>query len=256
MPHLPVAARLPRLQARAGADCVSPSDMMDGRVSAIRQALDSEGFTNGGCCCRGGEGGGGVLQNRTSGLGGRISQRSPACCKATRFPAPLLRCASVHHGLHRQVRLRLLRTLPVSPVSSRTGLGMWSRAARVHQKQRRGAERCPPPGQGTAWRGISSEGVHRHTLSTLACSDQPPDRNTSPLCPARPPAAMRWRLCPRPARHTAASPPTRRPTSRTPPTSGRWVLALEEQRPRLSAQRACHQRCRPGGARRQRRLVL
>ena len=230
---------------------------MDGRVSAIRQALDSEGFTNGGCCCRGGEGGGGgVLQNRTSGLGGRISQRSPACCKATRFPAPLLRCASVHHGLHRQVRLRLLRTLPVSPVSSRTGLGMWSRAARVHQKQRRGAERCPPPGQGTAWRGISSEGVHRHTLSTLACSDQPPDRNTSPLCPARPPAAMRWRLCPRPARHTAASPPTRRPTSRTPPTSGRWVLALEEQRPRLSAQRACHQRCRPGGARRQRRLAL
>ncbi|PRW59983.1 delta-aminolevulinic acid dehydratase [Chlorella sorokiniana] len=33
-------------QARAGADCVSPSDMMDGRVSAIREALDSEGFTN------------------------------------------------------------------------------------------------------------------------------------------------------------------------------------------------------------------
>ncbi len=29
-------------QARAGADCVSPSDMMDGRVSAIREALDSE----------------------------------------------------------------------------------------------------------------------------------------------------------------------------------------------------------------------
>lgn len=25
-------------QARAGADCVSPSDMMDGRVGAIRQA--------------------------------------------------------------------------------------------------------------------------------------------------------------------------------------------------------------------------
>lgn len=33
-------------QARAGADCVSPSDMMDGRVGAIRRALDSEGFTN------------------------------------------------------------------------------------------------------------------------------------------------------------------------------------------------------------------
>lgn len=31
--------------ARAGADIVSPSDMMDGRVRAIRRALDSEGFT-------------------------------------------------------------------------------------------------------------------------------------------------------------------------------------------------------------------
>ncbi len=34
------------MQARAGADCVSPSDMMDGRVAAIREALDAEGFTN------------------------------------------------------------------------------------------------------------------------------------------------------------------------------------------------------------------
>jgi porphobilinogen synthase len=31
---------------RAGADMVAPSDMMDGRVAAIRQALDGEGFTN------------------------------------------------------------------------------------------------------------------------------------------------------------------------------------------------------------------
>ena len=30
--------------ARAGADMVAPSDMMDGRVGAIRQALDQEGF--------------------------------------------------------------------------------------------------------------------------------------------------------------------------------------------------------------------
>ena len=30
--------------ARAGIDCVAPSDMMDGRVGAIRQALDAEGF--------------------------------------------------------------------------------------------------------------------------------------------------------------------------------------------------------------------
>ncbi|MEM7159746.1 MAG: porphobilinogen synthase [Myxococcota bacterium] len=32
-------------QARAGADIIAPSDMMDGRVSAIRDALDDEGFT-------------------------------------------------------------------------------------------------------------------------------------------------------------------------------------------------------------------
>jgi len=31
--------------ARAGADFVSPSDMMDGRIGAIREALDDEGFT-------------------------------------------------------------------------------------------------------------------------------------------------------------------------------------------------------------------
>ena len=31
--------------AGAGADIISPSDMMDGRVAAIRQALDAEGFT-------------------------------------------------------------------------------------------------------------------------------------------------------------------------------------------------------------------
>ncbi len=31
-------------QAKAGADVVSPSDMMDGRVGAIRSALDAEGF--------------------------------------------------------------------------------------------------------------------------------------------------------------------------------------------------------------------
>lgn len=32
--------------ARAGADMVAPSDMMDGRVGAIREMLDEEGFTN------------------------------------------------------------------------------------------------------------------------------------------------------------------------------------------------------------------
>ncbi len=33
-------------QARAGADIVAPSGMMDGQVGAIRRALDSEGFTD------------------------------------------------------------------------------------------------------------------------------------------------------------------------------------------------------------------
>jgi porphobilinogen synthase len=33
-------------QARAGADVIAPSDMMDGRVAAIRAGLDSEGFEN------------------------------------------------------------------------------------------------------------------------------------------------------------------------------------------------------------------
>jgi porphobilinogen synthase len=33
-------------QARAGADIIAPSDMMDGRVAAIRRALDAGGFPN------------------------------------------------------------------------------------------------------------------------------------------------------------------------------------------------------------------
>jgi porphobilinogen synthase len=38
-------AKMAVLQARAGVDLVAPSDMMDGRVGAIRKALDAEGFT-------------------------------------------------------------------------------------------------------------------------------------------------------------------------------------------------------------------
>jgi len=34
------------MQARAGSDVIAPSDMMDGRIGAIRDALDSEGFTD------------------------------------------------------------------------------------------------------------------------------------------------------------------------------------------------------------------
>ena len=42
---LPLLARIAVSQARAGADVVAPSDMMDGRVAAIRRTLDAEGFT-------------------------------------------------------------------------------------------------------------------------------------------------------------------------------------------------------------------
>jgi len=43
-PTLELLARQALSHARAGADIVAPSDMMDGRVAAIRQALDAEGF--------------------------------------------------------------------------------------------------------------------------------------------------------------------------------------------------------------------
>ena len=33
-------------QAKAGADIIAPSNMMDGFVTVIREALDKEGFTN------------------------------------------------------------------------------------------------------------------------------------------------------------------------------------------------------------------
>jgi porphobilinogen synthase len=43
---LPLLARTALSHAAAGADVVAPSDMMDGRVAAIREALDSQGFTH------------------------------------------------------------------------------------------------------------------------------------------------------------------------------------------------------------------
>ncbi|MDI6870139.1 MAG: porphobilinogen synthase [Bacillota bacterium] len=45
-PTLPLLANIALSHARAGADGVAPSDMMDGRVAAIRQTLDREGFTD------------------------------------------------------------------------------------------------------------------------------------------------------------------------------------------------------------------
>jgi porphobilinogen synthase len=43
---LDLLARTALAQARAGADMVAPSDMMDGRVGRIRQELDAHGFTH------------------------------------------------------------------------------------------------------------------------------------------------------------------------------------------------------------------
>ncbi|MGH7428098.1 MAG: porphobilinogen synthase [Candidatus Methylomirabilaceae bacterium] len=43
-PTLELLARTALSYAEAGADVVAPSDMMDGRVAAIREALDEEGF--------------------------------------------------------------------------------------------------------------------------------------------------------------------------------------------------------------------
>jgi len=43
-PTLDLLAKSAVAQAEAGADIVAPSDMMDGRVGAIREALDSSGF--------------------------------------------------------------------------------------------------------------------------------------------------------------------------------------------------------------------
>ena len=43
---LPLLAKVAVSQAEAGADIVAPSDMMDGRVLAIRQALDDKGYDN------------------------------------------------------------------------------------------------------------------------------------------------------------------------------------------------------------------
>jgi porphobilinogen synthase len=43
---LEILARMAISHAEAGADIVAPSDMMDGRVAAIRTSLDNEGFIN------------------------------------------------------------------------------------------------------------------------------------------------------------------------------------------------------------------
>lgn len=43
---LPILAKMSIAQAQAGIDIIGPSDMMDGRVGMIREALDENGFTD------------------------------------------------------------------------------------------------------------------------------------------------------------------------------------------------------------------
>src|SRR6185437_2316443 len=45
-PTLEILAKTAVSQAKAGMDIIAPSDMMDGRVGAIRKALDAAGFLN------------------------------------------------------------------------------------------------------------------------------------------------------------------------------------------------------------------
>src|SRR5260370_21404675 len=45
-PTVPILAQQALSHARAGADIVAPSDMMDGRVGAIRETLDEHKFEN------------------------------------------------------------------------------------------------------------------------------------------------------------------------------------------------------------------
>ena len=43
---LPILAKMSLAQAQAGIDIIGPSDMMDGRVGVIREALDQNGFSD------------------------------------------------------------------------------------------------------------------------------------------------------------------------------------------------------------------
>jgi porphobilinogen synthase len=47
---VPLLCKMAVAQAEAGADMVAPSDMMDGRIGAIRKALDEKGFTQVAIC--------------------------------------------------------------------------------------------------------------------------------------------------------------------------------------------------------------
>ena len=86
-------ARAAVSHARAGADIVAPSDMMDGRVAAIRKALDANGFPNTPDPLLRRQVRLGVL--RPVPRGRRIAPRSSATAAATRWTRPTAarRCA-------------------------------------------------------------------------------------------------------------------------------------------------------------------
>ena len=77
----------------AGADIVAPSDMMDGRVGAIRAALDEQGFADTPILSYAAKFAGGVL--RAVSRGGRIGAAVRAIAAAIRWTRPTAtrRCA-------------------------------------------------------------------------------------------------------------------------------------------------------------------
>ncbi len=97
-------------QAEAGADCVSPSDMMDGRVGAIRRALDR---------C-GGSRGAQRLLGTSSATAAWVADGLWGPGTTARCRMPTMTCgvpqggllSRLHHVVHGQVRLGVLRALP------------------------------------------------------------------------------------------------------------------------------------------------
>ena len=83
---LELLARTAVSHAQAGADMVAPSDMMDGRVGAIRAALDAEGFATSPIMAYAAKYASRVL--RPVPRGRRLRARSSATAAATRWTRP------------------------------------------------------------------------------------------------------------------------------------------------------------------------
>ena len=146
--------------ARAGADIVAPSDMMDGRVGAIRAALDAAGFDGIADPLLRGQVRVGVL--RPVPRGGRLGARSSATAAATRWIRPTCarRCARSRStstegadmvmvkpalpylDVIRAVREPLRRAGRGLQRVGRVRDGEGGRAARLDRRGARGARRC------------------------------------------------------------------------------------------------------------------